>query len=67
LLLQGYIRRLAKVAVANRNVYDKTLWDCLARITTKKYEKGWSWIVREVAEGKNVQEVLDMAGGWWCE
>ncbi|KAG2335997.1 hypothetical protein BDR05DRAFT_953663 [Suillus weaverae] len=67
LLLQGYLRRVASVPAEQRDLLDETLWEGIARISMKKYEKGWIWVVREVAGDKIVQEVLDMAGGWWSE
>lgn len=67
LLLHGYMRRVASVPTERRDLHDKSLWEGIARISKKKYERGWMWIVREVAADKDVQEVLDMAGGWWCE
>lgn len=67
LLLQGYVRRVASVPTERRDLNDKSLWEGIARISTKKYERGWVWIVREVAADKVVQGVLDMAGDWWCE
>jgi hypothetical protein len=67
LLLQGYIRRVTSVPTERRDLNDRSLWEGLARISTKKYERGWVWVIREVAAGHVVQKVLDIAGAWWCE
>jgi hypothetical protein len=61
------MRRVASVPAQERDPDDTTLWEGLARISTKKYERGWVWIVQQVAAGTVVQNVLNMAGGWWCE
>jgi hypothetical protein len=44
---------------------DDVLWSALTRVTEKKYESGWPWIISEIVLGKKVTEVLKAAGPQW--
>jgi hypothetical protein len=67
LVVQGYLRRLEAAPAETEFEEEPTFWSNINQISPMKYNDGWKWIIEEVKKGKAVQEVLDIAGGWWCE
>ncbi|KAG2029990.1 hypothetical protein BDR03DRAFT_987380 [Suillus americanus] len=65
LVLEGYVRRHNLNPQTPWNLKDNVLLSTLSRVTEKKYTMAWSWIISEIASGKNVAEVLKAAGPWW--
>ncbi|KAG2088630.1 hypothetical protein BD769DRAFT_1680261 [Suillus cothurnatus] len=54
-----------KLASSPWDVNNDILWSSLRRVNDKKYKSGWSWIISEIVLGKEIQDVLEVAGLWW--
>lgn len=66
-MLEGYLRRKRVSSSQNSGQEDATLKTCLNVISLARHEDCWVRIITEVDSGTPVQEVLEMAGGWWSE
>lgn len=67
MVLEGCLRRKNAAAYEMSISRDAIVWSCIAQISQSKHDSTWQWILQQLEEGKNVQDVLDMAGGLWCE
>ncbi|KAG1760799.1 hypothetical protein EDD22DRAFT_848224 [Suillus occidentalis] len=67
LVLEGYLRRKEVATSQNSGRQDVTLRSCIHIISLDQHDDCWAKIIDEVDLGKPVQEVLEMAAGWWSE